>query len=296
MPELPEVETVRRALVPAMEGRRIASAHIGRPDLRWPLPPDLAARLTGRRVGILARRGKFLLLPLDDDETMLMHLGMSGSVRIHASPPPVGKHDHMVLGIEGTQTGGPEVYGPEVDGREVAGPEVAGRASWIVFNDPRRFGWIDLFRGETHPMLADMGPEPLGNSFSAAHLTGALAGRTGPIKTALLNQQIVAGIGNIYACEALFMAGLSPRRKAGSIRGGRAERLTGAIREVLSRAIEDGGTSFRDHVQPGGEIGYFVQRLSVYGRDGQPCHVCASPIRSITQSGRSSFYCPTCQR
>lgn len=276
MPELPEVETVRRALVPAMEGRRIAAAHIGRPDLRWPLPPDLAARLTGRVVGVLARRGKFLLLALDGDETMLMHLGMSGSVRIHATEPEIGKHDHMVLSID---AGGPDA-----------------RPAWIVFNDPRRFGWIDLFRGETHPMLADMGPEPLGNSFSATHLAAALAGRTGPIKTALLNQQIVAGIGNIYACEALFMAGLSPRRKAGAIRGGRAERLTGAIREVLSRAIEDGGTSLRDHVQPGGEIGYFVQRLSVYGREGQPCHSCTTTIRSITQSGRSSFYCPACQR
>ena len=276
MPELPEVETVRRALVPAMEGRRIAAAHIGRPDLRWPLPPDLAARLTGRVVGVLARRGKFLLLALDGDETLLMHLGMSGSVRIHATEPEIGKHDHMVLSID---AGGPDA-----------------RPAWIVFNDPRRFGWIDLFRGETHPMLADMGPEPLGNSFSATHLAAALAGRTGPIKTALLNQQIVAGIGNIYACEALFMAGLSPRRKAGTIRGGRAERLTGAIREVLSRAIEDGGTSLRDHVQPGGEIGYFVQRLSVYGREGQPCHSCTTTIRSITQSGRSSFYCPACQR
>ena len=276
MPELPEVETVRRALVPAMEGRRIAAAHIGRPDLRWPLPPDLAARLTGRVVGVLARRGKFLLLALDGDETMLMHLGMSGSVRIHATEPEIGKHDHMVLSID---AGGPDA-----------------RPAWIVFNDPRRFGWIDLSRGETHPMLADMGPEPLGNSFSATHLAAALAGRTGPIKTALLNQQIVAGIGNIYACEALFMAGLSPRRKAGTIRGGRAERLTGAIREVLSRAIEDGGTSLRDHVQPGGEIGYFVQRLSVYGREGQACHSCTTTIRSITQSGRSSFYCPACQR
>lgn len=276
MPELPEVETVRRALVPAMEGRRIAAAHVGRPDLRWPLPPDLANRLTGRRVGILARRGKFLLLPLDCGETMLMHLGMSGSVRLHTAAPQIGKHDHMVLTIE---AGGP-----------------SAPPTWVVFNDPRRFGWIDLFRGETHPMLADMGPEPLGNSFSAAHLMASFAGRTGPVKTALLNQQIVAGIGNIYACEALFLAGLSPRRKAGSIRGVRAERLVSAIRGVLLRAIEDGGTSLRDHVQPGGEIGYFVQRLSVYGRDGQACHVCASTIRSLTQSGRSSFYCPACQR
>ena len=273
MPELPEVETVRRALVPAMEGRQISDAYIGRPDLRWPLPPRLGERLTGRQLGPLSRRGKFLLLPLDGGETMLMHLGMSGSVRIHDEKPETGLHDHMILEMQGG-----------------ACPQ------WIVFNDPRRFGWIDLFEGETHPMLADMGPEPLGNGFSATSLTAALERRTGPIKTALLNQQIVAGIGNIYACEALFGAGLSPRRRAGTIRGGRAERLVAAIRSVLQRAIEDGGTSLRDHVQPGGEIGYFVQRLSVYGREGEACHQCGSGIKAITQSGRSSFYCPACQR
>ncbi len=273
MSELPEVETVRRALVPAMEGRRIGHAYVGRPDLRWPLPPRLAERLTGRRVGPLDRRGKFLLLPLDGDETMLMHLGMSGSVRIHDYRPETGVHDHMILEMR--------------DG---------GHPQWVVFNDPRRFGWIDLFEGDIHPMLAGMGPEPLGNAFSADSLAAALDRRTGPIKTALLNQQIVAGIGNIYACEALFGAGLSPRRRAGTVRGARAERLVSAIRSVLQRAIEDGGTSLRDHVQPGGEIGYFVQRLSVYGREGESCHQCGAAIKAITQSGRSSFYCPGCQR
>ena len=286
MPELPEVETVRRALVPVMEGRRILSAHVGRPDLRWPLPDRLASRLAGRQVGGLQRRGKFALLPLDRGETILLHLGMSGSIRIHQTKPPIGKHDHIIL----TMSAAPDAaagVGPSP--QEVA-------QNWVVFNDPRRFGWLDLFTGETHPMLADMGPEPLGNGFSASYLVSALAGRTGPIKTALLNQALVAGIGNIYACEALFLAGLSPRRKAGSIRGGRAERLVAAIRTVLTHAIEDGGTSLRDHVQPGGEIGYFVQRLSVYGRAGQACRICDSTIRSITQSGRSSFYCPDCQR
>ncbi|MEC8091957.1 MAG: bifunctional DNA-formamidopyrimidine glycosylase/DNA-(apurinic or apyrimidinic site) lyase [Pseudomonadota bacterium] len=273
MPELPEVETVRRALVPAMEGRRIGHAYVGRLDLRWPLPPRLAERLTGRRVGPLDRRGKVLLLPLDGDETMLMHLGMSGSVRIHDYRPETGVHDHMILEMR--------------DG---------GHPQWVVFNDPRRFGWIDLFEGDIHPMLAGMGPEPLGNAFSADSLAAALDRRTGPIKTALLNQQIVAGIGNIYACEALFGAGLSPRRLAGTVRGARAERLVSAIRSVLQRAIEDGGTSLRDHVQPGGEIGYFVQRLSVYGREGESCHQCGAAIKAITQSGRSSFYCPGCQR
>jgi len=273
MPELPEVETVRRALVPAMEGRRIAGAYVGRPDLRWPLPANLASRLTGRMVGPLARRGKFLLLSLDGAETMLMHLGMSGSVRIHERKPDAGKHDHMILEMTGV-----------------------GGSSWVVFNDPRRFGWIDLFSGDTHPMLANMGPEPLGNKFSAATLMVGLAPRRGPVKTALLDQQLVAGIGNIYACEALFGAGISPRRRAYTIRQQRAERLATAIRDVLTRAIEDGGTSLRDHVQPGGEIGYFVQRLSVYGRDGEPCHACGTTIRSLVQSGRSSFYCPHCQR
>ena len=276
MPELPEVETVRRALAPAMEDRQILHAHVGRPDLRWPLPDQLANRLEGRVVGGLQRRGKYVLLPLDQGETMLLHLGMSGSIRIHQAQPPIGKHDHIVLTM---------------------GSGMANAAeSWIVFNDPRRFGWLDLYRGEVHPMLVDMGPEPLGNSFSADHLVAALAGRKGPIKTALLDQALVAGIGNIYACEALFMAGLSPRRKAGTIRGGRADRLVAAIRLVLASAIEDGGTSLRDHVQPGGEIGYFVQRLTVYGRDGQLCGTCGATIRRIIQSGRSSFYCPDCQR
>lgn len=276
MPELPEVETVRRALAPAMEDRQILHAHVGRPDLRWPLPDRLASRLEGRVVGGLQRRGKYVLLPLDQGETMLLHLGMSGSIRIHQAQPPIGKHDHIVLTMGSGMANAPE--------------------SWIVLNDPRRFGWLDLYRGEVHPMLVDMGPEPLGNSFSADHLVAALAGRKGPIKTALLDQALVAGIGNIYACEALFMAGLSPRRKAGTIRGGRADRLVAAIRSVLASAIEDGGTSLRDHVQPGGEIGYFVQRLTVYGRDGQLCGTCGATIRRITQSGRSSFYCPDCQR
>ena len=273
MPELPEVETVRLALVPAMEGRWIGAAHVGRPDLRWPLPDNLAARLTGRMVGPLARRGKFLLVSLDGDETMLMHLGMSGSVRIHYERPAIGKHDHMVLTMQGG-----------------AGP------CWVVFNDPRRFGWIDLFSEDIHPMLADMGPEPLANEFSAATLIAGLAARRGPVKTALLDQRLVAGIGNIYACEALFGAGISPRRRGYTIRRQRADRLAAAIRDVLTRAIKDGGTSLRDHVQPGGEIGYFVQRLSVYGRAGESCHACGTTIRSLVQSGRSSFYCPDCQR
>ena len=276
MPELPEVETVRLALLPALENRRIITAHVGRPDLRWPLPEKLANRLTGRIFGAPQRRGKFLLVPLNGQETLLLHLGMSGSIRLHDSPPKLGAHDHFMLAMA------------PVDG------DVA--TNFVVFNDPRRFGWIDLFSDEIPPMLAQMGPEPLGNMFSEAYLAAAFANRSGPVKTALLDQQLVAGIGNIYACEALFGAGISPRRRAYTIRQQRAERLATAIRDVLTRAIEDGGTSLRDHVQPGGEIGYFVQRLSVYGRDGEPCHACGTTIRSLVQSGRSSFYCPHCQR
>ncbi len=276
MPELPEVETVRLALLPALEHCCIIEAHVGRPDLRWPLPEKLANRLVGRIFGAPQRRGKFLLLPLDGQETLLLHLGMSGSIRLYESNPELGKHDHFMMSI--APAGGMEA------------------TIFVVFNDPRRFGWIDLFSDEVHPMLAQIGPEPLGNMFSDSYLATALANRSVPVKTALLNQQLVAGIGNIYACEALFYAGISPRRKAGSIKGRRAQRLTVAIRDVLKRAIAEGGTSLRDHVQPGGEIGYFVQKLAVYGREGEACHQCDSRIRMIVQSGRSSFYCSNCQR
>jgi formamidopyrimidine-DNA glycosylase len=174
-----------------------------------------------------------------------------------------------------------------------------GGHRYIVLNDPRRFGWVDLFAEDDmakHKLLRDMGPEPLGNAFSAAHIRAVFANRKSPVKNALLDQRLIAGIGNIYACEALFKAGISPRRRAGSITAGRAEKLANAIVTVLRAAIAEGGTSLRDHVQPGGEIGYFVQKLTVYGRAGLPCVTCGTPIRTIVQSGRSSFYCPVCQR
>ena len=215
---------------------------------------------------------------LDNGEVLLLHLGMSGSIRIHEDKPALGKHDHFML--------------------EMAPADDQGGSSYVVLNDPRRFGWIDLFAESAmaeHKLLAGMGPEPLGNEFSGAHLQAVFKGRTGPVKNALLNQQLVAGIGNIYASEALFYARISPRRNAGSIRGQRAARLANSIVTVLRAAIEDGGTSLRDHVQPGGEIGYFVQRLAVYGRAGNPCPACATPIKILIQSGRSSFYCSRCQ-
>ena len=278
MPELPEVETVRRALAPVLENHYIAASYVGRNDLRWPLPKNLAARLLGRRFTSLGRRGKYVLMHLDQKDILLVHLGMSGSIRIYNTPPALGKHDHIMLTIAASPT--------------------ATATHYVVLNDPRRFGWVDLFPAanqETHKLLRHMGPEPLGNAFSAAHLQVVFKGRSGPVKNALLNQQLVAGIGNIYASEALFYAGISPRRKAVTIKGQRAERLAAAVTKTLRAAIEDGGTSLRDHVQPGGDIGYFVHQLAVYGRDGQPCQTCTTPIKIIVQAGRSSFYCPRCQ-
>ena len=219
-------------------------------------------------------------MTLDDQNVLLLHLGMSGSVRIHDSAPILGRHDHIMLMMAVSQ-------------------QASSPTHYVVFNDPRRFGWVDLFAlsaQASHKLLQHMGPEPLGNTFSAEHLQTVFKSRQGPVKNALLNQQLIAGIGNIYASEALFYAGISPRRKAATIAGGRAVRLAAAIVKTLRAAIEDGGTSLRDHVQPGGEIGYFVQRLAVYGRAGEACRVCTKPIKMLVQSGRSSFYCPRCQR
>ena len=279
MPELPEVETVRQALMPILENRRVLSVFVGRKNLRWPLPENLAKRLTNRVFTHLTRRGKYVLMHLDSGEVLLLHLGMSGSVRIHQQKPNLGQHDHFML--------------------EMAPQVRIGSRYYVVLNDPRRFGWIDLFAESAmlkHKLLVGMGPEPLGNKFSAAWLEAAFKGRSAPVKNALLNQALIAGIGNIYANEALFLSGISPRRKAGTITGGRADKLATAIVTTLRAAIEDGGTSLRDHVQPGGEIGYFVQRLAVYGQAGKPCPRCTSLIKTITQSGRSSFYCSRCQR
>ena len=278
MPELPEVETVRRALEPVLEKQYVVEAFVGREDLRWPLPENLAERLLGRQFTGVDRRGKYVLMHLDREDILLLHLGMSGSIRIYDSLPNLGKHDHIMLML-------------------AASPTTAA-TDYVVLNDPRRFGWVDLFpaaHNDTHKLLRNMGPEPLSNNFSATYLQAVFKGRYGPVKNALLNQQLIAGLGNIYVSEALFHAGISPRRKANTIQGRRAERLAEAIVKILRSAIEDGGTSLRDHVQPGGEIGYFAQRLAVYGRGGKPCHACMTPIKVVLQSGRSSFYCPRCQ-
>jgi formamidopyrimidine-DNA glycosylase len=283
MPELPEVETVRRGLAPVMEGQVIARARVNRPDLRRPFPPDMAARLTGARVLALRRRAKYLLADLDRGETLLVHLGMSGRMLVSGAPvgrfvhdhPAPGKHDHVVF-------------------------DMAGGAR-ITFNDPRRFGAMDLLdsaTAEAHPLLAKLGPEPLGNGFHEAHLASALAGRRTPVKAALLDQRIVAGLGNIYVCEALFRAGISPRRLAGNLGPARIARLTAAIRAVLTEAIAAGGSSLRDYRQADGGPGYFQHAFDVYGREGAPCRKpgCGGRIARIVQSARSSFHCPQCQR
>jgi formamidopyrimidine-DNA glycosylase len=280
MPELPEVETVRAGLLPAMEGQVIALADVNRADLRWPFPPDMAARLTGARVLALRRRSKYILADLDRGETLLIHLGMSGRMLVsgvmigeyvHAHPAPQ-KHDHVVLHMEG--------------------------GAKVTFNDPRRFGAMDLMAtigAEAHPLLAGLGPEPLGNNFDGPYLAARLAGRKTPIKSALLDQRIVAGLGNIYVCEVLHRARIAPDRLAGEVKD--AAGLVPIIRDVLGEAIAAGGSSLRDYRQADGELGYFQHAFAVYGREGEPCFTpaCGAEILRIVQSGRSSFYCPHCQ-
>ncbi len=287
MPELPEVETVRQGLLPAMEGVRIARAELRRGDLRWPFPPDMAARLTGARVVQLRRRSKYLLADLDRGESLIVHLGMSGRMVIsglaaphvpgqfHFEHPALEKHDHVIFHME--------------------------NGARVTFNDPRRFGAMDLCATEAleaHPLLAGIGPEPLGNHFNATYLASRLRGRRTPIKAALLDQRIVAGLGNIYVCEALFRSGISPRRAAGRIGAARIETLTQTIRDTLTDAIEAGGSSLRDYRQANGELGYFQHSFLVYGREGALCVTpgCPGEVRRIVQSARSSFYCPRCQR
>lgn len=283
MPELPEVETVRRGLTPVMDGVEIARADINRPDLRWPFPPRMAERLTGQTVLRLRRRSKYILADLSSHETLLIHLGMSGRMLIsgdplgqflHAHPAPE-KHDHVVLHM--------------------------ANGARITFNDPRRFGAMDLLEtatAEQHPLLAKLGPEPLGNSFNEAHLIAAFKGRKTPVKSALLDQRIVAGLGNIYVCEALYRARISPKRRAGAIAAARVATLVPIIRDVISEAIEAGGSSLRDFRQTDGELGYFQHRFDVYDREDHPCRTpdCGGTITRIAQAGRSSFFCPQCQR
>lgn len=285
MPELPEVETVRRGLAPVLEGAAIVSVRLNRPDLRFPFPDRFAARLQGRRIVSLSRRAKYLIAELDDGLRLISHLGMSGSWRIdgtvpgefHAQRSKDARHDHVVLTVCGED----------------------GRLASVTYNDPRRFGFL-LFaeKGEAHPLLASLGAEPLGNAFDARLLASLFDGRAAPLKAALLDQKLVAGLGNIYVCEALHRAGLSPVRPAGSLSADDAARLAASIRSVLGEAVEAGGSSLRDHRQADGSLGYFQHRFSVYDREEEPCprRGCKGRISRIVQAGRSTFYCPSCQK
>ena len=276
MPELPEVETVCRGLAIRLEGRRLVRVEQNRPDLRVPLPPDFPKRLEGRRIERIRRRAKYILMDLDGPDLLVVHLGMSGRMCLgegEAGPP--GRHDHVRF--------------------------FADDGTFVAYNDHRRFGLMNLVPADNvdaHPLFAGLGPEPLGNGFSADVLSAALAGRRTPIKAALLDQGVVAGLGNIYVCEALFRAGISPRRVAASVAGARAERLVPAIREVLAEAIAAGGSSLRDYVQADGELGYFQKQWAVYGREGEKCPGCDcdDAVRRIVQAGRSTFFCGRRQR
>ena len=283
MPELPEVETVRRGLAPVMEGQVIARAEVNRADLRWPFPERMSERLSGRRIERLGRRSKYLMADLDSGETLLMHLGMSGRMTVSGDPLGVFTHEHAM---------------PEKHDHVVFHMENGAR---IVFNDPRRFGAMDLMetaRAAEHRLIAALGPEPLGNDFHEDHLVAAFRGKNTPVKAALLDQGIVAGLGNIYVCEALFRAGISPRRKAGQIAAPRVAALVPIIRQVLAEAIEAGGSSLKDYRRADGELGYFQHSFDVYGRAGEACRKpgCDGTVARLVQSGRSSFHCPKCQR
>lgn len=283
MPELPEVETVRRGLQPVMEEKVIRRAEVRRPDLRWPFPERMAERLSGAEVRQLRRRSKYILADLSTDETLIIHLGMSGRItisgdpqgRFHQDHAAIEKHDHVVLYMD--------------------------NGARITFNDPRRFGAMDLAPSdqvEAHKLLCNLGPEPLGNAFDEAYLAQRLKGRNTPIKSALLDQKVVAGLGNIYVCEVLYRAGIAPARSAAKISRERIASLVSLIRDVLNEAIAAGGSSLRDYRQTDGELGYFQHTFAVYDREDQPCQSpeCQGRIRRIVQSGRSSFYCPQCQR
>ena len=270
MPELPEVETTVRGLVPVLEGRRLTTVEARRADLRRAFPPDLRQRLTGATVTGLGRRAKYGLIDTDRGDTLVFHLGMSGRWRI--DPAEIGRHDHFLLETDEDRR--------------------------LALNDPRRFGSLDLVLTEAldrYEPFAKMGPEPLNEDFSAAYLLQALKGRSAPIKALLLDQRIVAGFGNIYVCEALHMAGIAPARAGGRISRERLQRLVAAVKEVLVAAIEAGGSTLRDYARPDGELGYFSKQWRVYGREGEGCH-CGGPIRRRAEGGRSTFFCPRCQR
>ena len=297
MPELPEVETVRRGLQPVLEGARITHLHLARPDLRFALPERFAERVTGRRITALGRRAKYLVAELEGDLVLAMHLGMSGSFRIEGpdgdSLPGAFQHPRSTARLH--------------DHVRFDVTTEAGRPAAVIYNDPRRFGYMTLIARaemETHPHFSGLGIEPTGNSLSGAALAPAFAGRAAPLKAVLLDQRIIAGLGNIYVCEALWRSRLSPRRAAGTLvkKDGRPSQrldlLALNIRETIADAIAAGGSSLRDYRQADGSLGYFQHSFAAYDREHEPCrHAgCRGVIRRIVQSGRSTFFCPACQR
>ena len=312
MPELPEVETVRRGLAPAMVGRRIERVEQRRPDLRFPLPERFPERLEGRTVEALDRRAKYLVGALSDGMRLVMHLGMSGSFRIAApgAGPPTPTGDAVPAAGEAAASG--DTPGAFLDERSKLAAHdhvvfhMAGGGT-VTYNDPRRFGYMTLVSANEiahHPLFRDLGIEPTGPDLTADRLAAAFLGKTTSLKAALLDQRIVAGLGNIYVCEALWRARLSPQRLAGSVprrdgsAGERARRLVDGIRAVLADAIEAGGSSLRDYVHADGSLGYFQHAFAVYGREGEPCRRagCGGTVARVVQTGRSTFFCPACQR
>lgn len=281
MPELPEVETVRRGLAPAMEGKRILRVETRRKDLRFPFPANFNQRIEGAKLSHMGRRAKYLVAELSNGEALIMHLGMTGRFTVHGKGPgkfhhEAGadeKHDHVVFEMQG--------------------------GARVVFNDARRFGFMDLWPTEsleTYAPFAGMGPEPISNAFSGAYLQEAFAGKKTPVKSALLDQNVVAGLGNIYVCEALFRSGISPKKLAGAIRRDKLELLAVEVRKVIEEAILAGGSTISDFKTADGELGYFQHTFRIYDREGEPCHVCTRPVKRMVQSGRSTFYCAQCQK
>ncbi len=270
MPELPEVETTRRGIAPHLVGRRVEKLRIRQPRLRWPIPPALRRLLPGQRIEAVERRAKYLLVHTEPGSALL-HLGMSGSLRILPGDAPAGPHDHVDWQLD------------------------SGRL--LRFTDPRRFGsqlWQPA--GSVHPLLAGLGPEPRSDAFDGMYLWKLSRGRKAPVKAFLMDQRTVVGVGNIYAAEALFAAGIHPNRAAGSVSPARFGRLAAEVRRILEHAITRGGTTLRDFLSPDGEPGYFEQELFAYGRAGEPCRVCGTPIRAVRLGQRSTYYCPRCQR
>ena len=269
MPELPEVETTLRGVCPHFVGKTVREVIVRHKGLRWPVPETIQ-QLEGEKILSGARRGKYLLFHTKPG-TLLIHLGMSGALRISDPETPWRKHDHVALQLS--------------TGKQ------------LRFHDPRRFGCVLLIDDPvTHPLLTPLGPEPLGDEFDAAYLQQQLKGKTANIKQAIMDSHLVVGVGNIYACEALFMAGISPKKAAGKVTAPSLEKLVSAIKEVLAASIEMGGTTLRDFLRENGEPGYFKQTLRVYDREDEPCRTCGAKVKRIVQSNRSTFYCPQCQK